>query len=196
MIKDDEDTEKYGLYINIAIIPQKASLGFSSRLHSLWGAGCRLINIRNCPGILQRLPSFSAVYARRTTREPDREHKRGNAPKNCFKTCQGPNCSKAAQKTRRNNVFSTLTWSGMEFNLRSGSLEIVTWCDVSRSEIRKFFHLLILMSSQTCMTLFFKWAVQNSEDCAIYLQLQWMGNIKTLEQGCSSSTACSYCKVS
>lgn len=74
MIKDDEDREKYGLYINIAIIPQKASLGFSSRLHSLWGACCRLINIRNCTGILQRLPSFSAVYARRTTREPDREN--------------------------------------------------------------------------------------------------------------------------
>lgn len=71
-------TERNMDYSNIAIFPQKASLGFSSTLlhtlHSLCGACCRLIIIRSCSGILQRLPSFSAVCARRTTREPDREN--------------------------------------------------------------------------------------------------------------------------
>jgi len=132
MTKTERNTKKY---IKIAIIPQKASLGFSSKLHSQRGACCRLIIIRNCPGILQRLPSFSAVYARRTTREPGRENRERECTKELFQDMPGTRLQHSGTENKKKpcvlkllsfsirlaNVFSNLNtdvvWNGIEFKI-------------------------------------------------------------------------------
>lgn len=129
-------TERNMDYSNIAIFPQKASLGFTSTLlHTytpsipLRGACCRLIIIRSCSGILQRLPSFSAVCARRTTREPDRENIRERMHQRTVSRHARDQTAAQQHRTQEETLclkVSIFFYGMSRFNLRSGSLQIVT----------------------------------------------------------------------